>query len=130
MFSAFTPDFGYDNSFIIHIGDVYCPYTKCLGKIFLQKKTFQSLGRNDYGFPQFASVFQVRNVSFEDKKNSFFLTFGQAIYNFEESPKSIQVFIGGVFCPGKYCFNRDKCESLDCYVTNSRSIFGSGKREA
>ena len=30
-------------------------------------------------------------------------------------------------CPGKYCFNREKCESFDGYVTLSRSIYGCGK---
>ena len=31
MCSAFTPDCAYDNSVVIIIGDVFCPYTKCLG---------------------------------------------------------------------------------------------------
>ena len=52
MCSAFTPDCGYDKSTIILIGDVFCPNTKCLGKICLHKKTFQSLGRSDYQCPQ------------------------------------------------------------------------------
>ena len=47
MCSAFTPDCGYDKSTIVLIGDVYCPNTKCLGKLCLHKKTFQSLGRSD-----------------------------------------------------------------------------------
>ena len=42
MCSAFTPDCGYDNSTIILIGDVYCPNTKCSGRLCLYKKTFQS----------------------------------------------------------------------------------------
>ena len=44
MCSAFTPDCGHDNSTMIFIGDVYCPNAKCLDKICLHKKTFQSLG--------------------------------------------------------------------------------------
>ena len=36
MGSTFTPNFGYDNSTIFLIGDVYCPNTKCLGKLFAQ----------------------------------------------------------------------------------------------
>ena len=31
----------------------------------------------------------------------------RGVYNFEESPKSIQDVIGDVYCPGKYCFNRE-----------------------
>ena len=68
-------DCGYDNSAIILIGDVYCPNTKCLGKLCLHIKTFQSLGRSDYQSPQCASVCQVRNIRFEGQTNSFFLSF-------------------------------------------------------
>ena len=32
-----------------------------------------------------------------------------------------------MYCPGKYCFNREKCESLEGYVTTSRSIYVCGK---
>ena len=71
MCSAFTRDCGHDNSTVILIGDVYCPDTKCLGKLGLHKKTFQSLGRSDYQCPQCASVCQVRNIPFEEQTNSF-----------------------------------------------------------
>ena len=117
-------DCGYDNSTIILIGDVYCPNTKCLGKLCLHKKTFQSLGRSDYQCPQCASVCQVRNIPFEEQKNSFFLSLGQGVYIFEESPKSIRDVIGDVFCPGEFCFNREKCKSIDDYVTTPKSIYG------
>ena len=125
MCSAFTPDCGHDNSTIILIGDVYCP--KCSGKFCMHKKTFKSLGRSDYQCPQCASVCQVRNIPFEDQTNSSFLSFGPWVYIFEENPKSIQDVIGDVYCPGKCCSNREKCESLDGYVTTPRSIYGCGK---
>ena len=83
MSSAIIPDCGYDNSTIILIGDLYCPNTKCLGKVGVHKKTYQSLGRSDYQFPQCASVCQVRNIAFEDQISSFFLSFGQGVYIFE-----------------------------------------------
>ena len=85
-----STDCGYDNSATIIFGDVYCPYTKCLGKLCLHKKTFQSLGRSDYQCLQCASVCQVRNIPFEDQTNSFFLSFGAGVYLFEESAKAIQ----------------------------------------
>ena len=129
MCSAFTPDCGYDNSNINLIVDVFCPKTKCSVN-FACTKTFQSLGRIDYPCPQCASVCLVRNIPFEDQTKSFFLSFGQGVYIFEESPKSIQDVTGDVYCPGKYCFNREKCESLDGYVTTPRSIYGCGKRGA
>ena len=90
MCSAFTPDCGYDKSTTILIGDVYCPNTKCSSKLCLHKKFFQSLGRSDYQCSQCASVCQVRNTPFEDRTNSFFLSLGQGIYIFEETPKSVQ----------------------------------------
>ena len=71
MCSAFTPNCGYDNGTIILIGDVYCPNTKRLGKICLHKKTFESLGRSDYQYPQCPSVCQKRSISFEEQTNFF-----------------------------------------------------------
>ena len=130
MCSALTPDFGYDKSTIILIGDVIFPNTKCLGKICLHKKTFQSLSRSNYKCPQCGSVFQVRNITFEEQTNSFFLSLGQGVYIFEESPESVQDVIGDVYCPGKYCSNREKCESIGGYVTTPRSIYGCQKRGA
>ena len=127
MCSAFTRDCAYDNSAIIIIGDVYCPNTMCLGKLCLHRKTFQPLGRSDHQCPQCKFVCQVRNVLFEDQTNSFFLSFGLGVYIFEESPKSIQDVIGDVYCPGKYCLNRENCESIGGYLTTPRSIHGCGK---
>ena len=111
MCSAFTPD-------------VYCPKTKCLGKLCRHKKTFQSLGGSDYQCPRCASVCQVRKISFEDQTNSSFLSFGPGVYIFEESPKPIQDVIGDVYCPGKYCLNTEKCKSIGGFVTTPRSIYG------
>ena len=121
-----STDCGYDSSSIILIGDVYCPNTKCLGKFCLHKKTFQSLRRSDYQCPQFGSVCQVRNIPFEDRTNSFFLSLGARVYIFEENPKSIEDAIGDVYCPGEYCLNREKCKSIVGYVTTPRSVFGCG----
>ena len=60
----------------------------------------------------------------------FFLSFVQGVYIFEETPKSTEEVIGYVFCPGKFCFNREKCESFGGYVTTPRSTCGCGKCEA
>ena len=126
MCSAFTRDFAYDKRTNILIGDVYCP-KMCSGEFPLHKKSFQSLGRRKNQCPQCVSVCPVRNNVFGDQTNSFFSTFGQEVYISEQSPKSIQVVIGDVCCTGKYCFIREKCESLDAYVTTPRSIYGCGK---
>ena len=70
--NAFIPDCGHDNSTNILNKDVYCPDTKCLGKLCLHKKTFQSLGRSRYQGPECASLCQVCKIFFEDQTNSFF----------------------------------------------------------
>ena len=119
-----STDCAYDNSTIILIGHVYCPNAKCLGKVCLHKKTFQSLGRSDYQCPQCGSVCQVRNIPFEEQINSFFLSLGQEVYIYEERPKSVQEVIGDVYCPAKSCLNREKCKSIGGYVTTPRSIYG------
>ena len=124
MCSAFIPGFGYGICTFALIGYVYCPITKCLGKLCLHKKTFQSLVRSDYQCPQCASVCQVRNLPFEEQRNSFFLSLVQGLYIFEENTKSVQDVIGDVYCPGKYRSNRENCESIDGYVTTPRSIYG------
>ena len=59
-------------------------------------------------------------------KQNLFLSFGQVVYIFEENPKSVQDVIRDVYCPGKYCSNREKCESLGGYVTTPRTIYGCG----
>ena len=127
MCSAFTPGCGYDNSTIVLIGEVYCPKTNCSGRLCLHKKTFQTLGRSDYQCPQCGSVCHVRNIRFEEQTNSFFWSPGQGVYNFEERAKSIEEVIGDVYCPGEFCCNREKCESIGGYVTIPGSIFGCGK---
>ena len=127
MCSAFTPDCGYDNSTNTLIGEVPSPDTKCSGRLCLHKKSFQSLGRSDYRCPQCGSVCQVRNIPFENQTNSFLLSLSQGVYIFEESPKSVRDVIGDVYCPGKYCSNGEKCESVGGYVTNPRPIYACGK---
>ena len=87
----------------------------------------QSLGQSDYQCPQCGSVCQVRNIPFEDQTNFFFLSLGQGVYIFEESPKSVQNVIEDVYCPGKYCSSRKKCESIGAYVTTPTSIYGCEK---
>ena len=75
-------------------------------------------------------MFQVRNILFAEQTNSFFLSLGQGVYIFEETPKSIQEVIGDVYCPGKYCLKKEKCESIGGYVTTRRSKDGCGKCRA
>ena len=82
------------------------------------------------------AIINVRNVGLcarcaifllKIKQILFFSSLGQGVYIFEGSPKSIQDVIGDVYCPGKYCSNRGKCESVGGYVTTPRSIYACGK---
>ena len=120
--SAFTLDCGYDNSTNNLIEDVCFPNTECSDKCCLLKKN-PSFGRSDYQFTQCASECQVRIIPFEGGTKSLFLSFGQGVHIFEDSPKSIQSVIGGVYCPGKYCFNREKCKSRDGFLTTPTSVY-------
>ena len=56
-----------------------------------------------------------------------FLSLGQGVYMFEESPKSVQDVSGDVYCPGKFYSNREKCESTGGYVTTPISLHGCEK---
>ena len=93
MCSAFTPNCGYDNSAIVLIGDVYCPNTKCLGKLCLNKKFFQPLGRSDYQCPQCRSVCQVRNISFEVQRNSFFCRLKQGFTSLKRVQSQLKMLL-------------------------------------
>ena len=66
-------------------------------------------------------------IYFEDQTNSFFLSIGPEVYIFEENPTSIEDVFGDVFCRSKNSFKREKCDTLDGYVTTPRSIYGCGK---
>ena len=123
MCSAFTPDWGFDNSTIFLIGDVYCPNKKCLGKLCLHKKTSQSLGRSDYQCPN-ARLCVKCGVFLLKVKQIAFSCRSVLEFTFLNSPKSIQDVIADVYCPGEYCLNREKCKSNGGYVKTPRSIYG------
>ena len=69
----------------------------------------------------------MRDIPFEDQRNSFSLSLGQAVYIFEDNPISVQDVIGDVYWLGKHCLNRKKCESIGGYVTTPKSIYACGK---
>ena len=105
MCSAFNPDCGYDNSTTILIGDLYCPSTKCSGKLLPTQKDFSISGQKRLSMCAMRFCVPGAQYSSEDKKKSFFLSFGQGFYIFEESSNSSQDVIGDVYCRGKYWSN-------------------------
>ena len=71
------------------------------------------------------AIINVRNARLCTRCPIFHLKVKQILFSsyvFEEIPESIQEVIGDVYCPGKHCFNRMKCESFEGYVTTPRSI--------
>ena len=124
MCSSFTPDCGYNNSTIILIEDVYCPNRKCSGRLCLHKKTFQSLGRSDYQCPQCGSVCQVRNISFEDQRNSFFLSLGQGVYILKRTENQFKMLSEMSIVLSNFV-STEKIANL--FVTTPRSIYACGK---
>ena len=67
------------------------------------------------------------NILFEDQTNSFFLSFGPGVYIFEENLEAVRDVIEDAYCPGEYCLNKEKCDSIGGYVTSPRSIYACGK---
>ena len=94
----------------------------CSGTHCGNKKTFQSLEKSEYQCLQCLSTCQLRNIPFEEETNWFFLKFGQGIFNFVDTEKSIQDVIGDVYCPT--CPN-EKCVFLS---TNKISSFYDCKK--
>ena len=79
--SEFTSDSRYDNSIIKVIGKVYCPDTMCSDIFCFHKKTFKSLSRSNYQCPQYSSMYQVRNILFDEQTKSFLVeVFSRVIY--------------------------------------------------
>ena len=104
---------------------MYCRITKISGKLCLQKGLFNLWAEANI-IVRNARVCARCAIFFLKIKQIRSLLFGQGLYFFEESPKSIQDAIGDVYCPGKYCSNREECEIFDGYVKSSRSIHGCG----
>ena len=55
------------------------------------------------------------------------MSFGQRVYIFEDCSKSIHDVIGYAYCLGKFCSNREKCESFGGYVTTPTTIYDCGE---
>ena len=126
MCSGFTPDCGYNNSTIILIGDVGCPNTKCSGRLCLHKTLFNHLAE---------AIIKVRNVGLcarcaifllKIKEDPFSCRLVKGFTLFKRTQNQLKMLLE-VFCPGKHCSNREKCESLGGYVTTPRSFYACGK---
>ena len=127
MCGTFIPDCRYEYSNFKLIGDVYCPTAKCSGEICLQKD-FSISWQKLLSMSTRRVCVPGEHYSFW-RSNKFLLldVWSRGVYISEESPKSIQIVIGDVFCPVKYCFNREECECFDGYVTTPRSIYDCAK---
>ena len=127
MCSSFTPDCDYDNSTTILNGDVFCTNTECSCDLCPHKKLFnlstEAIIKIRIARLCASCAIFLLNI----KQILFFLSSGPGVYFFEECPTSKKDVIEDVYCPCKYCFNREKCESLDNYVKTPTSIYACGK---
>ena len=126
MCRAFTPDCWWNNSTFIFIGDVYCPNTKCSGKFACTKRFFNLWAE---------TIINVRNEHLCARCAKFVLKIKRIPFScplvkgviFFQRVQSQFMMLLEMCCPGKYCFNREKCESLDGYISNPRYNYGCGE---
>ena len=123
MCSAFSAGSAYENSAIIIIGDVYCPNTRCLGKLCLHKKLFSLSaeafinvrnGRLCVRCAMFS--LNIKQIPFSCRldKEFTFLKGGQNQFKMLlEMSIVLESFV-----------STEKCESIGGYVTTPRSIYG------
>ena len=106
MCSAFNPDYGYGKSTIILIADVCCPNTKCSGKLCLRRRLFNLSAECPINVRNERLCARGAIFLLKIKQIPFFVVW-QKNNIFEENPQSIHDVIGDVYCPGKYCFNKE-----------------------
>ena len=83
-----------------------------------------SLGRSDYQCPQCGSVCQVRNIPFEDQRNSFFLSLGQGVYILKRTENQFKMLSEMSIVLSNFV-STEKIANL--FVTTPRSIYACGK---
>ena len=77
---------------------MFCPDSICSGEPLPAQKDLSIFRQERLSI---TAKRQVRKFRFGEQKNSYFLAFDGGVYNFEESPQSIQDFFGDFLCPGK-----------------------------
>ena len=126
MCSALIPDCGYNKSTFIFIwGSVMSKY-KVFGQTLRAQKDFSISRQKRLSMSALRVCLPGAQDSLCISIKLLFLSFGQEVHVFEESPKSDQGVIEDVNCLGKYFVNRGKCESLDNYTTTVRSNYCCG----
>ena len=128
--SGFTPDCGYDNSTIILIGDVYCPNSKCSGKLCLHKQTFQSLGSRQTRLSMSATMrvcVPGAQYSFWRSNEFFFLSFGPSILHLWKESKMNSRFYGRFVLSWQVLFQQREMRISWWLCNNSEINYGCGK---
>ena len=97
MCSTFDSDRRYDYSVIDHFGNARFRNKICAGKFCVLEKSFQSLKKRNYQYPQCESICQIRTICFAEQTNSLFLMCNQKIYIVVDTEKSLHDVIGEVF---------------------------------
>ena len=115
MCGVFIPDCGYDNRTINLNGNVYCPNTKCSGKLCMHQKSFQSLGRSEYQ----SLCVRCGKFLLKIKQIPFFVVWSRGLHFRRDSKINSR-------CYWRCVLSRQR-NSRDGYVTTPRSIYGYGK---
>ena len=114
MCSAFTPDYGYDNSTIILFGDVYCPNTKCSGKLCLPKDFSISRQKRLSMSAMRVCVSGAQHSFWRSKKILLLVAWARGLHFWKEIKINSRCYWRCVLSCQE--LNKQKCESLDGYV--------------
>ena len=93
MFITINPDSWYENSKSKFIGNVHCPNQIIFGKIYLQKKTFESLNRSDHQFLNANSSVESTKNAKKRQNDSIHLMCNQGIFIFGKHKNQIKIIL-------------------------------------
>ena len=118
MCSSITVDFGYDNSTIILNGDVYCRVSLACTKVLFNLSSEAIINVRNECLGARCAIFLL-----EVKQVLFFCRLAKGFTFLKRIQNQFKLVFEDVCCPGKYCCNREECESLNGYVKFLRSIY-------
>ena len=126
MCRALTPDYGYDNGTIILIGDVYCPNTKCSGRLCLHKNTLNLSAEPIINARNARLCVRCAIILLKIKEIPNSCRLAKGLTFLKRNQNQFKMLLERFFVLASIV-STEKCESVGGYVTNPRSIQGCGK---
>ena len=126
MCGAFTPDCGYKNSTNNLIGTCIVQIQSVPGKIDCTERLFNLSAEAIINVHNVPLCARCAIVFLKIKQIPFFVVWSRGLRFWIESKTNSRWYRRYVLF-GNYCFDREKCEFLDSYVTTPRSISDCGK---